>query len=33
MIGSILDHAPTLAAVFGLELPEAMGNPVYEIFK
>lgn len=31
--GSILDHAPTLAAVLGLELPEAMGKPVYEILK
>ena len=31
--GSILDHAPTFAAVFGLEMPEAMGKPVYEILK
>jgi predicted AlkP superfamily pyrophosphatase or phosphodiesterase len=31
--GSILNHAPTFAAVFGLELPEAMGRPVYEILK
>jgi len=31
--GSILNHAPTFAAVFGLEMPEAMGKPVYEILK
>ena len=31
--GSILNHAPTFAAVFGLELPEAQGKPVYEILK
>lgn len=29
--GSVLDHAPTLAAALGLELPEAMGRPVREI--
>lgn len=31
--GSILNHAPTFAAVFGLEMSEAMGKPVYEILK
>ena len=31
--GSILNHAPTFAAVLGLEMPEAMGKPVYEILK
>lgn len=31
--GNILNHAPTLAAVLGLELPEAMGTPVREILK
>lgn len=31
--GNILNHAPTLAAVLGLSLPEAEGKPVYEILK
>lgn len=31
--GSILNHAPTLAAALGLELPDADGRPVYEILK
>ena len=31
--GNILNHAPTLAAVLGLELPWAMGAPVREILK
>ena len=31
--GVIINHAPTLAAVFGLEMPEAMGKPVLEILK
>ena len=31
--GSILDHAPTFARVFGLSLPDAEGTFVKEIFK
>ena len=31
--GNVLNHAPTLAAALGLELPEAMGKPVLEILK
>jgi predicted AlkP superfamily pyrophosphatase or phosphodiesterase len=31
--GEIINHAPTFAAVFGLEMPQALGTPVREIFK
>lgn len=31
--GNVLNHAPTLAAALGLELPESMGKPVSEILK
>ena len=31
--GNVLNHAATLAAALGLELPESMGKPVLEILK
>jgi len=31
--GSVLDHAPTIAAALGLTLPEAAGKPVYDVLK
>lgn len=31
--GNVLNHAPTIAAALGLELPESMGKPVLEILK
>jgi hypothetical protein len=31
--GNILNHAPTLASVLGLELRDAVGKPVFELLK